>query len=172
MATRTRATSQRFVVLLRGIGPGDPRTRNAALIEVLQRLDLSVVRSVLSSGNIVVDSDERDRTIGKSLDQPVENPVHIGDGRLLGAVPATDPVPHARDRQAVRRSRTPQGRDERQHPQHRELVGVNRCVTLRATAVQDQRDGCRVRAGLVDVQEDARHAGQVRCTGGRVPLTR
>jgi uncharacterized protein (DUF1697 family) len=49
------------VALLRGIGPGNPKMRNSVLIEVLERAGLDDVRSVVSSGNYVFRSDERDR---------------------------------------------------------------------------------------------------------------
>lgn len=49
------------VALLRGIGPGNPRMRNAELVRVLQGVGLDDVRSVISSGNLLFRSEERSR---------------------------------------------------------------------------------------------------------------
>ncbi len=49
------------VALLRGITPSNPQMRNALLVGVLAELGLHDVTSVISSGNFVFDTDERDR---------------------------------------------------------------------------------------------------------------
>ena len=46
----------RYVALLRGIGPGDPRMRNENLRAVCEELGSEQVATVISSGNIVFDS--------------------------------------------------------------------------------------------------------------------
>lgn len=43
----------RYVALLRGIGPGDPRMRNEKLRAVFESLELKDVQSVIASGNII-----------------------------------------------------------------------------------------------------------------------
>lgn len=43
----------RFVALIRGIGPGDPRKSNESLRGVLEELGYADVRSVISSGNVL-----------------------------------------------------------------------------------------------------------------------
>ena len=43
----------RYVALLRGIGPGDPRMRNEKLRAVFESLGLKNVQSVIASGNII-----------------------------------------------------------------------------------------------------------------------
>lgn len=50
----------KYVALIRGIGPGDPRKTNDKLRGVLESLGFSNVRSVISSGNIIFESDETD----------------------------------------------------------------------------------------------------------------
>jgi uncharacterized protein (DUF1697 family) len=49
-----------YVALIRGIGPGDPKKSNESLRSVLESLGLKNVRSVISSGNVVFESDETD----------------------------------------------------------------------------------------------------------------
>jgi uncharacterized protein (DUF1697 family) len=46
-----------YVALLRGIGPGNPNMRNDRLREVFEFLGFSNVRTVISSGNVLFDSD-------------------------------------------------------------------------------------------------------------------
>ena len=50
----------KYIALIRGIGPGDPRKTNDKLRGVLESLGLSKVQSVISSGNIIFESDEED----------------------------------------------------------------------------------------------------------------
>jgi len=50
----------KYVALLRGIGPGNPNMRNDKLRAVFTSLGFSHVRSVISSGNILFESDETD----------------------------------------------------------------------------------------------------------------
>jgi uncharacterized protein (DUF1697 family) len=61
------------VALLRGIGPGNPKMRNAVLVEVLERAGVSAVRSVISSGNYLFTSDE---TRTASLEATLEAALH------------------------------------------------------------------------------------------------
>lgn len=49
-----------YVALLRGIGPGDPRKSNESLRGVLEELGFTGVRSVISSGNVVFETDDSD----------------------------------------------------------------------------------------------------------------
>ncbi|HVX54694.1 DUF1697 domain-containing protein [Nocardioides sp.] len=49
-----------YVALIRGIGPGDPRKSNESLRGVLESLGYDAVRSVISSGNVVFESDPDD----------------------------------------------------------------------------------------------------------------
>lgn len=50
----------KYVALIRGIGPGDPQKTNEKLRGVLETLGFSNVQSVISSGNIIFESDEDD----------------------------------------------------------------------------------------------------------------
>jgi uncharacterized protein (DUF1697 family) len=52
----------RYVALLRGIGPGNPKMRNAELVRVLSSAGLRDVTAVISSGNFIFGSGERDRS--------------------------------------------------------------------------------------------------------------
>ena len=49
-----------FVALLRGIGPGNPNMRNEKLRGVCESLGFESVSTVISSGNVVFDSDSSD----------------------------------------------------------------------------------------------------------------
>ena len=51
------------VALLRGIGPGNPKMRNPELVRVLTSVGLRDVNAVISSGNYIFASDERDRSV-------------------------------------------------------------------------------------------------------------
>lgn len=48
------------VALMRGIGPGNPNTLGTKLASVLEDLGFSNVRSVISSGNVIFESDAND----------------------------------------------------------------------------------------------------------------
>ena len=50
----------KYVALIRGIGPGDPQKTNEKLRGVLESLGFFRVQSVISSGNIIFESDESD----------------------------------------------------------------------------------------------------------------
>lgn len=50
----------KYVALVRGIGPGDPRKTNEKLRGVLEGLGFTGVQSVISSGNIIFESPEAD----------------------------------------------------------------------------------------------------------------
>jgi uncharacterized protein (DUF1697 family) len=47
----------KYVALLRGIAPGNPSTSNPSLVAGLEALGLKNVKSVISSGNVVFESD-------------------------------------------------------------------------------------------------------------------
>lgn len=53
----------KYIACIRGIGPGDPRKTNEKLRGVLESIGFSNVQSVISSGNIIFESDESD--VGK-----------------------------------------------------------------------------------------------------------
>jgi uncharacterized protein (DUF1697 family) len=59
----------KYVAMIRGIGPGDPRKTNEKLRGVLESLDFSSVESVISSGNIIFESSE---SIAQKLEQMIE----------------------------------------------------------------------------------------------------
>lgn len=50
----------KYVALLRGIGPGNPNMRNDKLRGVFEALGLTNVRSVISSGNVLFESQSND----------------------------------------------------------------------------------------------------------------
>jgi uncharacterized protein (DUF1697 family) len=50
----------KYVALIRGIGPGDPQKTNKKLCGALETMGFSGVESVISSGNIIFESHERD----------------------------------------------------------------------------------------------------------------
>ncbi|MGD2061304.1 MAG: DUF1697 domain-containing protein [Acidimicrobiia bacterium] len=58
----------RYVALLRGIGPGNPNMRNEKLRGVCEHLGLDNVQTVISSGNIVFDSDRSPTEIETMLE--------------------------------------------------------------------------------------------------------
>ena len=47
----------KYIAFLRGIGPGNPNMRNDKLCAVFEAIGFSNVRSVISSGNIIFESD-------------------------------------------------------------------------------------------------------------------
>ncbi len=59
----------KYVALLRGIGPGNPNMRNDKLCKVLEDLGFSNVTPVISSGNVIFESDKTDK---KALESMVE----------------------------------------------------------------------------------------------------
>lgn len=50
----------KYVALLRGIGPGNPNMHQSKLCGVLENIGFSNVKGVISSGNVVFDSDLTD----------------------------------------------------------------------------------------------------------------
>ncbi len=50
----------KYVAFLRGIGPGDPKRSNESLRMVFEKLGFENVRSFISSGNILFESDAKD----------------------------------------------------------------------------------------------------------------
>lgn len=51
----------KYVALLRGIGPSNPNMHQAKLASVLEKLGFTNVRAVISSGNVVFESDLTDK---------------------------------------------------------------------------------------------------------------
>jgi len=49
-----------YVALLRGIGPGNPNMRNDKLRGVFEKLGLTNVKTVISSGNVIFESPNKD----------------------------------------------------------------------------------------------------------------
>ena len=74
---RVSCAPVRHVALLRGIGPGNPKMRNAVLLDVLQRAGLDDVTAVISSGNYLFSATERDR---RRLEERIEHALlgHLG----------------------------------------------------------------------------------------------
>lgn len=60
----------RYVAFLRGIMPGNPNMRNAKLKEVSEKLGFSNVKTVISSGNVLFESNIKD---SKRLEGIIEN---------------------------------------------------------------------------------------------------
>lgn len=50
----------KYVAFLRGIGPGNPQMANAKLREIFEQLGFSNVQSVISSGNVIFESNRTD----------------------------------------------------------------------------------------------------------------
>ncbi len=67
----------KYVALIRGIGPGDPRKTNDKLRGVLEGLGFTNVQSVISSGNIIFESAESDV-------QKLENQIEAAWPKVLG----------------------------------------------------------------------------------------
>lgn len=59
----------KYVALLRGIGPGNPNMRNDKLRGVMEGLGFANVQSVISSGNLLFESDTADQ---KALEDMIE----------------------------------------------------------------------------------------------------
>lgn len=59
----------KYVALARGIGPGDPQKTNEKLRGVLETIGLKNVQSVISSGNLIFESDE---TSASKLENMIE----------------------------------------------------------------------------------------------------
>lgn len=88
----------RYVALLRGIGPSNPNMRNDKLRGVLDGLGFGDVQTVISSGNVLFDSDDTDAA---SLEQRIEQawPERLGftsttiirDREQIEALVAADP---------------------------------------------------------------------------------
>lgn len=66
-----------YVALLRGIGPGNPNMRNEKLREVFENLGLQNVQTVISSGNVLFETDSKDV---KSFEDTIEEALfhHLG----------------------------------------------------------------------------------------------
>lgn len=67
----------KYVALLRGIGPGNPNMRGANLKSVLEDLGFSNVQTVISSGNVIFESDSIDTS---KIEETIEQawPVKLG----------------------------------------------------------------------------------------------
>jgi len=67
----------KYVALLRGIGPGNPNMRNDKLRGVFEALGFSNIQSVISSGNVLFESEEKDaRELEKRIER--EWPKQLG----------------------------------------------------------------------------------------------
>ena len=73
----------RYVALLRGIGPGNPNMRNDKLRDVFEKLEFSNVRSVISSGNIIFESN---RTNVLGIETEIEQAITLGLGFTTTAI--------------------------------------------------------------------------------------
>lgn len=62
----------KYAALLRGIGPGNPNMRNDKLREVLEGLDFQNVQTVISSGNVLFESEAKNI---KSLENTIEEAI-------------------------------------------------------------------------------------------------
>lgn len=60
----------KYAAMLRGIGPGNPNMRNEKLREVFEGLGFKNVRSVISSGNVLFETDSEDT---RSLEAKIEH---------------------------------------------------------------------------------------------------
>jgi uncharacterized protein (DUF1697 family) len=67
----------KYAVFVRGIGPGDPQKTNEKLRSVLTDLGFSNVASVISSGNLIFESDEANP-------QKLEDMIEAAWPKLLG----------------------------------------------------------------------------------------
>ena len=73
-----------YVALLRGIGPGNPNMRNDKLRAVFEGRGLSGVRSVISSGNIIFESDRTDtHTLEDEIQKALQTELGIGGGTII-----------------------------------------------------------------------------------------
>lgn len=70
-------SNMKYAALLRGIGPGNPNMRNDKLREVFEGLRFNNVQTVISSGNVIFESDSKDI---KSLENTIEEAIfhHLG----------------------------------------------------------------------------------------------
>ena len=97
----------KYVALLRGIGPANPNMHQKKLVAVLEGLGFSNVKGVISSGNVVFESNSKDI---KSLEDKIEKawPKMLGfnsttiirNQSQLQALVEADPykgVPHSRE---------------------------------------------------------------------------
>jgi uncharacterized protein (DUF1697 family) len=64
----------KYVALLRGIGPGNPNMRNEKLREVFDGLGFTNVQTVISSGNVIFESNEK---IVAKLESVIEQAIHL-----------------------------------------------------------------------------------------------
>jgi uncharacterized protein (DUF1697 family) len=60
----------KYAALLRGIGPGNPNMTNDKLRTVFEGLGLKSVQSIISSGNLIFESDAKDQA---KLEADIEN---------------------------------------------------------------------------------------------------
>lgn len=63
----------KYVALLRGIGPGNPNMRNDKLCEPFEKLGYSYIQTVISSGNVLFESDSTDiNHLEEDIQQAIE----------------------------------------------------------------------------------------------------
>ena len=135
-----------YVALLRGIGPANPNMHQSKLCGVLEGLGFSNARGVISSGNVVFESDIKD---SKKLEDIIEKawPEKLGFNSTtiirsqpqLRALADQDPysgVPHARETyQLVTFFKSPPAAKELPETGYYDVQGVNAlCNTLDVTA--------------------------------------
>lgn len=90
----------RYVALLRGIGPSNPNMTNDKLRGVVEGLGMGQVSSVLASGNILFATPERDgRVLEQRIQQALQDSLGIPGGTIvrelseLRALLDSDPFP-------------------------------------------------------------------------------
>jgi len=90
----------RYVALLRGIGPTNPKMRNANLVAAIETIGAKDVRAVLTSGNIVFSSTTKssaalekkiERALTTELELTID--VFVRSEQALEAMIAQDPFP-------------------------------------------------------------------------------
>jgi uncharacterized protein (DUF1697 family) len=135
----------KYVALLRGIGPGNPNMHGSKLKGVLEGLGLKNVQPVISSGNVVFESDSKD--IAK-LEETIqaEWPKKLGFNSLtiirsqeqLQALVAKDPykgVEHSRESYQLVTFFKDEPKDLSSNPDYYDTAGVNAlCSTVDTTA--------------------------------------
>ena len=66
----------KYVMLLRGMGPGDPKFNNQTVCKCLEELGYGNVRSLQASGNYLFESDETDNTkVEAAIEDSIERAV-------------------------------------------------------------------------------------------------
>jgi uncharacterized protein (DUF1697 family) len=81
-----------YVAMMRGFGPGDPNMRHDRLRPLFEGLGFTDVQPVISSGNVVFQSDATDTA---RLESIIETALeqHLGFFRAAVVLPASSPRP-------------------------------------------------------------------------------